>query len=258
MVRFKIVTTCYNCPDYIGKCLQSIADQTYKNYTVCVVDDASTDPRQRPIIEDSCTRNGWKAIFNPTNRQGMATMIQSVQGLECEDEDVVVILDGDDWFYNEHVLEIVKRVYMEQDVWLTCGQLIRASDGSIGMPFETEKRWIRKRSYRKRSLWMFSHLRTFKYFLWRHIHDEDLRDVHGSYMHQASDLATMFPMAEMAGDRIVHLKQVLYVYNDLNPINDFKLSRKRQVEQEAYIRALPRYKRLRARHEINSHFSGGY
>ncbi|MGE3953987.1 MAG: glycosyltransferase family 2 protein [Parachlamydiales bacterium] len=245
MVRFKVVTTSYNCADYIGRCLQSLEDQTYKNYTACVIDDASTDPRQRPIIERYCERNGWRAIFNPVNRQGMATMIQAIEALECEDEDVVVILDGDDWLYNERVLEHVKRVYIEQDVLLTWGELIRASNGTLGVPIPIPRRWVRKGLYRQQPYWLLSHLRTFKYLLWRHIRDEDLRDASGHYLNRASDLATMYPMAEMAGDRVAHIEEVLYVYNDLNPLNDFKLGRPLQEDQGAYIRSLPRYKRLK-------------
>ena len=36
----------------------------------------------------------------------------------------------------------------------------------------------------------------------------------------------MFPMLEMAGNRQEFMDQVLYVYNDKNPISDHKIRRK--------------------------------
>ena len=50
----------------------------------------------------------------------------------------------------------------------------------------------------------------------------------------------MFPMAEMAGEkRIKYVDQVQYIYNDLNPINDFKVYGKEQLAVDRLIRKMP-------------------
>ena len=54
-------------------------------------------------------------------------------------------------------------------------------------------------------------------------------------------MATMFPMMEMAGQRFRFLDEVLYVYNDGNPMCDFKAFSKEQLECERRIRKLPPY-----------------
>ena len=38
-----IVVPCYNVENSVQRCLKSIADQTYTNYEVIVVNDGSTD-----------------------------------------------------------------------------------------------------------------------------------------------------------------------------------------------------------------------
>jgi glycosyltransferase involved in cell wall biosynthesis len=38
-----ILTTTYNCQDYVEKCLATIMTQTYKNFRCFIADDMSTD-----------------------------------------------------------------------------------------------------------------------------------------------------------------------------------------------------------------------
>ena len=51
----------------------------------------------------------------------------------------------------------------------------------------------------------------------------------------------MFPMLEMAGDRQEFIKEVLYVYNDKNPISDHNIRRKEQILAAKEIREKKRY-----------------
>ena len=46
----------------------------------------------------------------------------------------------------------------------------------------------------------------------------------------------MFPMLEMAGNRQEFVKDILYVYNDKNPISDHKIRRKEQILAAKEIR----------------------
>ena len=41
--RISVVVTCYNCRDYIGDAIRSVARQTFADFECVVVDDASTD-----------------------------------------------------------------------------------------------------------------------------------------------------------------------------------------------------------------------
>jgi glycosyltransferase involved in cell wall biosynthesis len=38
-----VVVTCYNCRDYIGDAIRSVASQTLRGFECVIVDDASTD-----------------------------------------------------------------------------------------------------------------------------------------------------------------------------------------------------------------------
>jgi hypothetical protein len=54
----------------------------------------------------------------------------------------------------------------------------------------------------------------------------------------------MFPMLEMSGHRAAFINEVLYIYNNANPISDRKIDRELQRQLEMDIRGRARYHRL--------------
>ena len=53
----------------------------------------------------------------------------------------------------------------------------------------------------------------------------------------------MFPMLEMAGNRQQYVKDILYVYNEFNPISNHNIRRKEQISAANEIRRKKRYKK---------------
>ena len=41
--HFKLITPVYNAEKWVGLCIQSVKDQSHKNFTQIIVDDCSTD-----------------------------------------------------------------------------------------------------------------------------------------------------------------------------------------------------------------------
>ena len=96
----------------------------------------------------------------------------------------------------------------------------------------------------RRAPWMSSHLRTWKASLWKKIKKESLLDDDGNFFPMTGDMAVMFPLLEMAGDRIVHIPEVLYCYNRSNPLNDDRVNHALQMRIEGKIRNAQPYERL--------------
>ena len=40
---FVFVTTCFNCEEFIEKCIKSVLSQNYKDWSMYIIDDASHD-----------------------------------------------------------------------------------------------------------------------------------------------------------------------------------------------------------------------
>ena len=147
--RFKIVVPAYNCTKWLRNCLDSIERQSLNAFDVCVIDDASTDVQQQPLIEDYCRRNNWAFHFNETNQGALFNIINGITLLRPEDQDVIITLDGDDWLYNRHVLKKLYKIYSEEDVYLTYGQFITYPRCNIGSCRPVSNEIIRNRSFRK-------------------------------------------------------------------------------------------------------------
>ena len=241
--NFRIITPTYNCEKWIGKCIESVKKQSVAGYTQIFVDDGSTD-NTVDIIEKSIKYNSRFKLVKKEFRMGV--MHSHVTGAElllreANDEDIVVHLDGDDWFKNEMTLEKIRSVYEAKDCWATYGNY-STTDGS---PSVCRKK-VPERSYREhiRIGWCFSHTRTFKKFLWDKILVKSLLDSNGVMFSSACDVALFCPALEMAGDRVEFINEIGYVYNRDNPLNEDKDHLEDQVRCALEIAAQKPYEAL--------------
>lgn len=246
MKQFKVVVPSFNSVDYLPKTLASIESQSDKDYQVCIIDDASTFPRQRDIIREFCQRNQWKMRFHEKNHGALYGLVHAIEDLQCDDDDVIVVIDGDDWLAHSDVFAHLRQVYNDNDVYITWGQCEVFPPGKTPVKYAqpVPERVINQKLYREIPF-VFWHLGTFKYYLWRHIKDEDLRDENGEYFLLMKDKATLYPMLEMAGPKIRFVKETLYIYNIANPLNDFANTPPEEHQRvDRVIRQLPKYPTL--------------
>lgn len=242
-LNFKIITPCFNAEKWVDKCIQSIYLQTYEKWECVILNDASTDSTldviEKTIPEEF--KSKFKVVSNDKNIGALNNIINGVKLISHDPEDVIVLLDGDDWFATKYALEYVNRVYEDKNIWLTYGQFTYLKKNMMGCNAKINS----IENYRNGERWKTSHLRTFKNRIWNLIKDEDFRDKNGKYYSMAWDLAIMLPLIEMAGaDRIKFIRAVLYKYNDLNPLNDDKKSLETQRAMDREIRQKPKYEVL--------------
>jgi len=239
-----VVVPVYNSEKWIGKCVKSILEQDYNEYELIVIDDHSTDGT-RDVIQNYNINH----IQNKEHLgSALANIIQGINVIAFNDEDIVITIDGDDWLCDKQAFSYLNKIYHD-DIWLTYGQYKPLSErfkyacqdlSSIKTPGETGKLItvsVTPDTYRKSGLWVTSHLRTFKKWLWAKINDKDLRDQDGEYFRVAGDLALMYPMIEMAGEHIKFIDKMLYVYNDLNPNCDGVINTAAQISTGEYIQS---------------------
>ena len=61
-----IIIPAYNIESYIGRCLESLSVQTYKNLEIIVVDDGSTD-NTLSIIKEYCNKDNRIKVIHKKN-----------------------------------------------------------------------------------------------------------------------------------------------------------------------------------------------
>jgi hypothetical protein len=173
----------------------------------------------------------------------LGNIYNTIQRANCHDEDIIVILDGDDWLASEGVLETLNHYY-NSDILLTYGSYIEYPSGNKPWNVsEFSEHVINNNLYRK-DIWRSSHLRTFKYKLWKNIKIEDLKDENGNFYKMTGDLAAMFPMLEMSGGKFKYIKDTLCCYNLTNINNDHKIDHSLQTKIEHEIRNKKSYERI--------------
>lgn len=107
-----IIMPLYNAGAFLEETLQSIANQTYKNYELICVDDASDDSTQR-IIQNAISKDGRIKVFRNEKREGAA--YSRNRGLKHAQGDYISFLDGDDIF-EEKMLEKAYKCAVENNL----------------------------------------------------------------------------------------------------------------------------------------------
>ena len=244
-MKFVIVIASYKNAKWYKKNLLSALSQKHPSFRILYTDDCSPD-NTGGLVEEFARKHDKKnliELIRNTDRKGALKNIYDMIH-RCDDDEVIVTLDGDDWFPDSNVLQRLEKVYAE-DVWMTYGQYRRHPDNSIGCNSQVPPNVIKNNSYRT-SNWCTSHLRTFYAWLFKRIKEDDLKHK-GKFFSTAWDLPMMFPMLEMSGTRHRFIPRTMYIYNWENPINDSKVNLKLQEELEAVSRAMPKYSVLSKR-----------
>ena len=236
---FNIIVPVFNAEKYLAKCLNSIIKQSYKKFTVQIIDDCSTDSSYE-LASAICAKYENFHIKRNYRRLGALNNIYELLSLDTREpsKTIDILIDGDDYLYSGEVLNILYENYLNTNCLITYGSFL-SSKGFQGKGYP----WlIRKFNLYRKYFWYASHLKTFRHDLWLSVNHNDLIDQNGQYFSVAWDLALMFPMLEMAGDRQAFIKDLLYVYNDQNPISDHKIRRREQISAAKEIRNKNRYK----------------
>ena len=244
--KFKIVIPSYNNESWTEPNLASILNQTYTNYEVLYIDDASTDDTFYKVTEIVGRQDNWKLIRHDTNKTKAYSFCTYLA--DVDDEDIIIFVDGDDWLYNDHVLSILNEKYNE-GIWLTYSKFITYPSATIGHPQGTSyDSFIHANNLYRQDLWRPSHLKTMKGFLWKQIDKEDFK-YQGEWIKFADDLVMMFAALEMTPtEKIGFMDEISYVYNvseenQIRTIADATATLNRTIE--SHIRSKKPYNKLK-------------
>jgi glycosyltransferase involved in cell wall biosynthesis len=237
---FVVLIPSYNNQRYYQRNLDSVFSQKYEHFRVIYVDDYSPDGTGL-LVESYIKRNGQEdrvtLVQNEYRVGALPNVYKSVWS--CSPEEIIVILDGDDWFPHDQVLNKLDQVYSDPNVWVTYGQFVYYPCGSPGWAAQVPEEVIHSNSFREYS-WVTTHLRTFYAGLFQKIRMQDLF-YQGRFFTMAGDLAYTFPILEMAGIHSRFIPEVLYVYNFETQMNDIKVNEALQTELGLATRRKPKY-----------------
>jgi len=239
-MHFKIIIAAYNVEKWIKHNIRQIKKQTHKDFQCIVVDDISTDNTVAAAQEEIQDDPRFVLLINEEKKYALQNIYEAINYSNPADEDIVVTVDGDDWLFSDNSLEVVANHYRKKDIMLTYGSYVHYPDGRLSTLHKYPQQVIEQNAFREYN-WLATHLRTFKYKLWKNIKKEDLLQEDGKFYRMTWDLAFMFPMLEMCAGKFEFINEPLYVYNIANPINDNKVNANLQLSLEKKIRNKRRY-----------------
>ena len=242
--HFKIIVPAYNCKEWIHKTINSIKKQNYKNYQCVIIDDISTDNTWESIENLTQGDDRFITICNTEKKFALRNIHDAILEIKPDNDDVIVLLDGDDWLSTQNSLHQLNQYYQDSSCFMTFGSFARHPDGNIGPESSEYPSHIVESSSFRKDKWRASHLKTFKMFLWNKLNKNDLKDNHGNFYESCYDQAIMLPLLEMSQNRIKYIPQILCIYNVGNPNAVNKLKMQKQFETMQAIRNKQPYKRI--------------
>ena len=228
---------CGPCEEYIGTCLASVRAQTYSNWQAYVTIDPCGDRTSDAARIASDGDQRIEITRNRTRLYAMQNLINGIQRSLAAPDDVIVVLDGDDWLASEHALGIIASTYERHDCWATYGSWLSNDPSHAGLPQGLWPAYDPGTTDFRHTQWLGTAVRTWKKWLWDLVDDRDLRDANGDYFRVTEDQASMLPILEMGGTaRVHHIKDVLMIYNRTTPHACGKLRYEEMLANSAYLR----------------------
>jgi glycosyltransferase involved in cell wall biosynthesis len=240
--RIAVITPFRNAARYLERCILSVAAQNYSNYHHYLINDASDDLSSEVIerivnslpveLNDHFTlvenSQSWGAVCN------QVTMIR-----ELADDNIIMLLDGDDWLANRSdIFDYYNNLY-HNGTEFSYGSCWSEVDNIplIAQPYPQSIRQSRGyRQYRFNWGLPYTHLRTFRKRLINYVNDSAFQDHNHQWYTAGGDGAVFYALIEQAAwDRVTVVSEIMYHYNDTNPLNDYKVHGELQNRNAAEI-----------------------
>jgi GT2 family glycosyltransferase len=236
-----IVSATRNSQDWIERHILSVANQNYSNWHHLLIDDASTDltasVAQKTISSlDSHSQQRITLQVNTESKGAVANHAWALHWSQLKGLDqntIVMLLDGDDWLVNRNDIFSSYNWWWTPETEFSYGSCWSVADQIPLIAQEYPPDVKANRSYRNhRFPWLvpYTHLRAFRLGLAQKTDQMLWKDQHGNWLRAGGDTAVFLSLIEQADPRGVKaIPHIVVNYNDINPLNDYKINKQEQT-----------------------------
>ena len=114
MPFFSVIIPLYNKEDFVEQTINSLLHQSHIDYEVIIVNDGSTDNSVKKI--ESLIDNRFKII----NQKNLGASHARNNGIKASKGNYVALLDADDFWHGDHLLELKKLIEKFPSAGLFC------------------------------------------------------------------------------------------------------------------------------------------
>ncbi len=248
---FVVVIPSYNNSKWYQENLDSVFKQKYNNYRIIYIDDCSPDNTGN-LVENYIFNHDQlyrcTLIKNEQRCLKMANMYKAIYS--CKNDEIVIMLDGDDCFAHENVIARMNQEYQNETIWATYGSYRNKSVEAWGNlpPFcykiPDNFSYL---NYRNTDNVMCGstpgHPFSFYAWLFKKINYKDFL-YKGNFVQMAPDGAILWPIIELSWGHAELIPEVLCIYNDVNELNENKVNYQCSLEIISFLKKLTPYEPL--------------
>jgi len=219
MSKIHVISTGRNAGKFITYCIDSIERQTLQPDSHIVVDDISNDDTIEHLNWVQMNKDiSYLKVIHNTERQYRLKNIYD-HAITKDPEDIICIVDSDDWLCRKDALARVKEAYDSDPkleyVYTNYRRSHETTKGHGTPP--PSNNWD---AYKDD--WINSHMSTFKVKALAAIPPANFLDWNGNWFRMATDFAYVLPMMHIFRKRdgdysaVKYIDEVVYVYHFFN------------------------------------------
>lgn len=115
-IKVSVIVPVYNAEHYLEQCLDSILEQTYKDFELIIIDDGSTDHSGK-ICERYIQQFRYGTLIH---RENKGLISARIEGLHKSVGNYVAFIDADDWVDDDFLEFLVTNMESKQaDIVIT-------------------------------------------------------------------------------------------------------------------------------------------
>ena len=135
MPKISVIVPVYKVEEYLCECLDSIANQTFKDIEIICVNDGSPD-KSLDILNEYASKDSRFVIINQQN-QGLSASRNN--GLDVAKGDYVAFIDSDDYLLNNDYFEKLLEACEKYNADIAVASIMRGNDKKASPILKIEK-----------------------------------------------------------------------------------------------------------------------
>ncbi len=204
MKKVVFVIPMYNASRHIKDLIDSLKEQTNKNWNAVFIDDMSGDDSidQIKLLSDGDDR--ISVIKNSEKKWALKNVIETSRKYQDNDNIIIANLDADDALCNENTVDLLLKSYDDKTdaIWTAHSWDINGMNISKELP-----EGINPYQYP----WCTSHLKTFRASILSKIPDSNFKNLDGEWFKRGYDQALYLPILFLSRKR-KFLDEICYLY----------------------------------------------
>jgi hypothetical protein len=109
-VKISVIIPTYNGEKFLGACIESVLNQSFREWELIMINDGSTDASQNVIDHYASNNPKLKAVY----QENAGILRANEAGIKQAQGDYLLIIDHDDWLHPQ-ALEILYETAVAQD-----------------------------------------------------------------------------------------------------------------------------------------------